>query len=189
MQLINVFLADMPRIVEHPSPIRTYLQNAFDRIIQDRSIDAKVIVSYTSRTPSVSAKDLLCYIVRDHDDTLVRDCPDVGNSEQPAADASGWTRFQTGSTGRSASEVYYNKMVEGGSGFGGRIILHELMHNMSRVGDAMHRPGSGVGGEAIRRDTALTATDIAFVARHLTRTNRTQWTGGFGVYNDPMRGI
>lgn len=189
MPNINVFLADMPGIVEHPAPIRTYLQNAFNRVVQENSIEAEIKVLYTSRAPNISDHDLLCYIVRDHDDTLARDCPGVGGNTNPRTDASGWTRFQTGNTGRSVSEVYYDKMAEGGEGFGGRIILHELMHNMSRVGNAMHRPGSGVGGEGIRRDTALTATDISFIARHLTRTNRTQWTGGFALYNDPMRGI
>lgn len=189
MPNINVFLADMPGIVEHPAPIRTYLQNVFNRVVQENSIEAEIKVLYTSRAPNISAHDLLCYIVRDRNDTLVGDCPGVGGNTSPPANLAGWTRFQTGSNGRSASEVYYDEMVEGGEGFGGRIILHELMHNMSRVGNAMHRPGSGVGGEGVVSDTALTATDISFIARHLTRTNRTQWTGGFALYNDPMRGI
>ena len=189
MPTINVYLADMPGTVAHPSPIRTYLQSAFNRVIQEHEIDATVSVGYVRQAPNINAHDLLCYIVRDRDDTLVRDCPGVGGNTSPPANLAGWTRFQTGNTGRSASEVYYDEMVEGGSGFGGRIVLHELMHNMSRVGDAMHRPGSGVGGETVRNDTALTATDMSFIARHLTRTNRTQWTGGFSLYNDPMRGI
>lgn len=189
MPTVNVYLADMPGVVEHPAPIRTYLQGAFNRVVQDRNIDAEVSVSYASQAPNLSDHDMLCYIVRDRSDTLVRDCPGVGGNTSPPANLAGWTRFQTGSTGISASEVYYDEMMEGGEGFAGRIIMHELMHNMSRVGDAMHTPGSGVGGETVRNDSALTATDTRFIARHLIRTNRSQWTGGYALYRDPLRGL
>ncbi len=190
MPRVRVFLADLPGVVQTPAPIRTFLETALRRVAADRNVDAQIEVSWTSQNPQPEGFDLLCYVVRDRSDSIIGSAGGIGGPTTPPSGLAGWTRFQTGSSGLSASEIYYSELRGKPDGFGGRIVLHELMHNMSRAPDSeVHGAGAGVGGETVFADSQVTDTDSRFIARHLVSTQRTQWTGGFGAYNDPLRGL
>jgi hypothetical protein len=62
------------------------------------------------------------------------------------------------------------------------------MHNMSRTGDAMHKPGMCIGAETVDPKAALSGKDMEYIAAHLAKTARTQWDGGYSYYHDPLRG-
>lgn len=183
--VLNVFLADLPNSVDYPAPIRRYLQNALEQTVDKYKLDVSIRVKWSSSRPTIRKRDLLVYFVDNSDDSVIH--TGLGSSRKKGGPgAQGWTFFSH--NGLVGSEVYldgYRGRSDGGAL--GRIALHELMHNMSRTGDAMHKPGMAVGAETTASDAVLSDSDMKFIANHLTKTARTQWAEGYTHYHDPAR--
>jgi hypothetical protein len=179
---ISVVLCDLPRIVDNKDEIKGALKRFFDQVIDSQKLKVSVAVSFTTERPVVHDMDLLCYFVRHFADSIVAG----GFVKDAVADKNdgGLTMFKSDRT--VASEVYANKLKR--SDDAARLVLHELMHNMSRTGEPMHRPGMAIGATRVMEGAALSAGDMKWIAKHLAATKRTQWPDGFAVYNDPMRG-
>jgi hypothetical protein len=180
--VINVVLCDLPGIVTNKEEIKGALVRLFGQVVEKHKLDVSVAVAFTQESPIAKGKDLLCYFVRHYADSIV-----AGGFIRDAKadkDDGGLTLFKSDKT--VASEVYFQKVPK--SDDAARLVLHELMHNMSLVGQQMHRPGMAVGAEKVMPGASLSAADMKWIATHLTRTVRTQWTDGYSVYKDPLRG-
>ena len=180
---INVFLADLPRT--YPSSdadtIKATLQGCFDRAVAAQKLDAAVMVSWAASQPMVGPRDLVCYFVRSVADTIV--AGNVVKDAVPPAGNWGITLFKNRIVG---SEVYQNRPKK--AVHAARLALHELMHNMALTGDTMHKPGMSVGADPVLEDAALSEADMKWIAAHLLKTTRTQWSDGWARYQDPLRG-
>lgn len=179
---ISVVLCDLPRVVENKDDIKAALKRFFDQVITNQKLPVSLTVTFTTERPVVHDKDLLCYFVRHFSDSIVAG----GFIQGQTADKKdgGLTLIKSDKT--VASEVYANKLKK--SDDAARLVLHELMHNMSVTGDAMHRPGMAIGASRVMEGASLSAIDMKWIAKHLVATKRTQWPEGFSVYNDPLRG-
>ncbi len=177
MATLNVYLADLPGNVRLPAPLRRTVQAFFDQAVGYSSSFSNVSVQWTSKVPPMAPYDLLVYFVDDRGQSVVRDLTsDLGD---------GGTTYVGD---RVASEVYL-----GGHGFTpsaeglGKLAIHELMHNVTKMGESMHKaPGLALGKKGITAETTATKADKELVGKHLKK-RRTQWKDGFLVYHDPMR--
>jgi hypothetical protein len=180
---VNVFLADLPKKYDSSEAdgIKSALQGFFDATVARHKLDAAVKVAWSATQPSIGAKDLVCYFVRNVGDTIV--AGNVVKDAVPPASNWGITLFRAKIVG---SEVYENRPKK--PAHAARLALHELMHNMSLTGERMHRPGMSIGAETVMEDAALSDADMKWIAAHLLKTARTQWGEGWARYNDPLRG-
>lgn len=181
---INVVICDLTKSVTFLVAAKAGLQRLFDQAIDARNLDVTVAVTFTTSAPAANGKDLLCYVVRSMGDSIITSAAFAAGATVPAG-LSGFTIFKSDKT--VASEVYANMLSDGTRA--SRLVFHELMHNMARVGNALHTRDMNLGAETVMDGTPLSAADTAWVARHLARTDRIQWTGGFTAYSDPLRGI
>jgi hypothetical protein len=179
MAVINVFLADLPRTIMWPSPIRSTLQNYFNRVLQAIGGFDSAYVQWRSQVPSLGPSDLLAYLVLDPDDSVVKA---LGKKPDPKKD--GLTKQSSMGTG---SEVYFDRMQEEPRLIA-NLIFHEFMHNISGLDDAgLHnKPNISLGKETVEGGDDLSQGDIN-VLRPKFRAKRKQWTGGYLYYHDPFR--
>jgi hypothetical protein len=183
-QQINVYLADLPKkyASSDADEIKLALQGFFDQTVAHGKLDAVVKISWQPSKPSVGEKDLLCYFVTSVADSIVGG-NSIGKDVTPPASNWGITVYKGKTVG---SEVYQNRPKK--TGHAARLALHELMHNMSLAGETMHKPGMSIGADPVMEDAALSAGDMGWIASHLLKTARTQWSDGWSRYNDPLRG-
>jgi hypothetical protein len=180
---ISVYLADLPKSASSRDEVKSALQGFFDQTIGKHKLDVSVNVSWADSKPSLGEKDLLVYFVKSVGDTvlggggMIKDYPPSSND--------GWTVL--GKDKATGSEVYMSRLKDA-PGLAARLALHELMHNMSRTGDAMHKPGMSIGAETVDPKAALSGKDMEYIAAHLAKTARSQWDGGYSYYHDPLRG-
>jgi len=180
---INVFLADLPKSIDAPDDVRSGLQSYFDQTVAKHKLDIAVKVSWAATKPSIGGKDLLCYFVRDSGDTVLGGGGMVGAA---STGTDGWTVI--GSSKLTGSEVYLTRLKSKPAMIP-KLALHELMHNMSRTGDTMHKPGMSIGADPVDEKATLSTKDMEYIAAHLGKTDRTQWDGGWTRYTDPLRGV
>lgn len=183
VQDVNVYLADLPKkyLAEEAEQIRVALQLWFERVVARHKLDAKVRVSWAPDPPAIRDRDLLCYFVMNVGDSIVG-----GNSiaKDVVPPASNWgITVNKGTT--VGSEVYQNRPKV--AGHAARLAMHELMHNMGLAGGSMHRPGMSIGAEEVIEDAILSDGDMKWIATHLLKTGRTQWSGGWSKYSSPLR--
>src|SRR5262245_9251718 len=178
MAQLNVFLADLPGKVAWPSPIRSTLQNYFQRVVDKVGGFDKVLVRWTSQVPALGASDLIVYFVLDPSDSVVKK---IGGT--PGGADTGYTKFSASGTG---AEVYYSR-TQGSTQATANLAFHELMHDITGLGDSMHKkPKLSLGKEVVNPTDDLSNGDIELLRPKL-KASRTQWTGGFTYYHDPLR--
>ncbi|GJM44193.1 MAG: hypothetical protein DHS20C21_10350 [Gemmatimonadota bacterium] len=176
MSTLNVYLADLPGAVRYPAPLRRTVQRFFDLAIQHSKF-GNAVVQWTSRKPALAPSDLMVYFVEGPEDSVVKELTkNLGPS--------GTTYIGQ----QVASEVYL-----GGHGFTptaetlGKLAIHELMHNVTKMGESLHRvPGVSIGKESISSETEPSSADTKLVGTRLG-IRRRQWEKGFTIYNDPLR--
>lgn len=183
VQDVIVYLADLPKkySISDAEQIRVALQTWFERTVDKHKLDATVRVAWAPDQPAIRDRDLLCYFVVSVGDTIVG-----GNSiaKDVTPPASNWGI--TINKGRTVgSEVYQNRPKQ--AGHAARLAMHELMHNMGLAGESMHRPGMSMGAEEVMEDAILSDGDMKWIATHLLKTARSQWSGGWSKYNSPLR--
>ncbi|RPI13952.1 MAG: hypothetical protein EHM60_07900 [Lysobacterales bacterium] len=179
---INVVLCDLPGIVTNRDEIKGALARLFSQVIEKHKLDVSIAVTFTEEAPVARGKDLVCYFVRHYTDSIV--AGGFIRDARPDKDDGGLTLFKSDKT--VASEVYHQKVQK--SDDAARLVLHELMHNMSLVGQQMHQPGMAIGATKVMQGASLSPADMKWIATHLARTTRTQWLGGHSMYGDPLRG-
>jgi hypothetical protein len=178
MAKLNVFLADLPGKVTWPSPIRSKLQSYFDRVIAAVGGFEGAQVQWTHKVPILGASDLLVYFVLHRSDSVVKK---LGKSPRSFDD--GFTKPSLMGTG---TEVYYSSKQSDTLAIA-NLTLHEFMHNITGLGDALHnKPNLSLGKESIAPNADLSAGDIEALRPKLKGTHK-QWTGGFDYYHDPLR--
>ena len=178
MAQLNVFLADLPGKVAWPSPIRSTLQNYFQRVVDKVGGFDGALVRWTSQVPSLGGSDLLVYFVLDPSDSVVKK---IGGT--PGGADTGYTKFSASGTG---AEVYYSR-TQGSTLATANLAFHELMHNITGLGDEMHkRPKLSLGKEVVYPNDDLSVGDIELLRPKL-KGSRKQWTDGFTFYHDPLR--
>jgi hypothetical protein len=180
---VDVILADLPKKYDstEADAIKAALQGFFDSTIAKHKLDAAVKVAWAASAPSIGARDLVCYFVRNVGDTIV--AGNVVKDVTPPAGNWGITLFWGKLVG---SEVYQNRPKK--AGHAARLALHELMHNMALAGNGMHQPGMSIGADPVMEGAVLSDADMKWIAAHLLKTERTQWGEGWARYNDPLRG-
>lgn len=175
---LTIYLADLPGTVSWPAPIRSRVQEHFDRIVTASGKFGTASVVWTSRAPKLGPHDLLVYFVRSRSDSVVKGL---------------WSGASLGDTGSTvvgtqdvASEVYLDGHQDDPKGLG-NVAVHELMHNVTGLTQGLHsQPLLSLGKETVTGDTPMSKGDLDLFVKHLQRPRR-QWTRGWEYYNDPLR--
>ncbi|HMB70960.1 MAG TPA: hypothetical protein VKU85_16715, partial [bacterium] len=154
MSTLNVFLADLPGVVRYPAPLRRVVQSFFDGAVKHSPTFGNAMVQWTSRQPSMGPQDVIVYFVESRAKSVVSALTsDLGSS--------GTTHIGE----QVASEVYLT-----GHGFTptsetlGKLAVHELMHNVTRMRESLHKvPGVSLGKELVTSESVASTADLKLV--------------------------
>ena len=169
---LMIYLADMQGTVKWPSPIRTTIESLFQRVIKTNSDFDSVKVEWSSTAPTLGAYDLLGYFVDGKSDSVL-----VKGKLSTAGNlgATGTTTIGGKIVGSEAYLAGHQDQPEAI----GKLMFHELMHNVCLMKDGLHKePDMSLGQEEIQPATDLSAGDIALLNKHLKK-DRTQWKDGY----------
>ena len=123
--------------------------------------------------------DLVAYFLRARGESLIHS---VARRRAIGVDGHGHPEGLTalipqvsGSPWGFISEIYKMDVGRGNTRLLAHVAFHELMHNITRVGNAMHRPTLGLGAENVAAHSDLNQADRALLRRHLSASRHQYW--------------
>ena len=171
MAAFTVYIANLARVPDAEIQVMsTSLAAYFTRVVAgtSSSFNGIRVVSH-NRGLAITRFDLLCYIVPDFAHGKVR----LFNSHyhNSRGNAGNTSLFPESTPVRAASEVYTSVInslaVNKGLAYA-NLIFHELMHNKTGLGNALHSlGGEGLAAESVGEDSVLTQANCSFLAGSL----------------------
>jgi len=184
MSQFAVVLGNPYRMRFHWQALVDAVHALFEPVVARHPDFSRLSVRSTMEAPGLGVHDALVYVIPDAERTL------VAEHFEAAPGATGLTAWRA-SPNETGSEVYAN--LSGGSSVAharalADIVYHELLHNRTHWSDARLHNHASRG--LARSPVAPPATEgnHRLMADHLAAP-RPQWTGGFALAHDPLRGI
>lgn len=182
MAAITVYIANLAQVRDADILVMTNnLSSYFNRVVAGtNSTFNGVRVVSQNRGLHVSPTDLICYIVPDFAHGMVRHFnAHFHNFENNVGNTS---LYPQSVPERAASEIYtgvINPLAINKGLFYANLIFHELMHNKTGIGDALHSMGGeGLAAESVGENSTLTDANCSFLAARLDSPMR-QYVGSF----------
>ena len=176
MPAYNVFLANLGNALnqDQRNQVQTTLQGWFGQIANTDG----ALVQWVTSAPTIADNELLIYFVPSDMDSVARSLPGYSG---PAGTGDGFTVWSGNVT---ASEVYVSRSRN----WLAEIAFHESLHNKLHLGDRDLHALDGLARIPVVAGSQPSANNITRMRRALS-TRHAQWTGGWGAYNDPLRGL